>query len=334
MKKIIIALLLIIPLILSSCGTKAKEANAPVQVVKEKDYVEASGIVKAENTMNIMIDFPSSVEKVYVKDGQRVKKDDVLIDLDMGDYKMQIANKEHELKVARMELQNLQAKLDGSNTDVNSLQNDLEYAQDIYDKAAAEYANQEKLYDIGAISRQELDEYKDTMNSKKGNVDDIKYSLEEIQNNKQVGSNDVKIQQENVASLENSLRSLKNKLNKNYIKENSIISGSENGVVCDIGYKPGDMVSADKKVLSIMDVDGIYISANVAEEFIKEVKPGAEVTIHPLADSAKTYKGKVRKIAEMAIEENGQTFVPVEISIDYKDGFLLPNFNVDVEIKK
>lgn len=36
----------------------------------------------------------------------------------------------------------------------------------------------------------------------------------------------------------------------------------------------------------------------------------------------------------MAIKENGETVVPIEISVDNKDSFLRPNFNVDVKIYK
>jgi hypothetical protein len=34
----------------------------------------------------------------------------------------------------------------------------------------------------------------------------------------------------------------------------------------------------------------------------------------------------------VAVKDNGETVVPVEISIDDQNDFLLPNFNVDVKI--
>ena len=40
------------------------------------------------------------------------------------------------------------------------------------------------------------------------------------------------------------------------------------------------------------------------------------------------------KIANMALTQNGETVIPVEISIVNSDGFLRPNFNVDVTIEK
>lgn len=329
MRKWIAALIMILPFLLTSCG--AKETTAPVQIKAEKDYVEASGIIKARDTQNIMIDFLSSVEKVYVVAGQRVRKADILVALDLRDFKLQIANKEHELKGAQMELQNLQDKMSAQNPDVNKLQNDLKYAQDLYNKSAAEYEAQEKLYNAGAISKRELEGHKKALDSKQKDIDDLNYSLDGIKYN---GQNEIKVLKEKAGSLESSLKSLQEKLNKSFLKENNIISEMENGIVYDIGYQSGDIVNSSKKVLSIMNLDSIFISANVAEEFIKDVKAGADVAIHPLADGTKTYTGKVQKIADMAIKENGQTFIPVEIYIENKDSFLLPNFNADVEIKK
>ena len=78
----------------------------------------------------------------------------------------------------------------------------------------------------------------------------------------------------------------------------------------------------------------LIIEADVSEEFIKDVKIGDNAAIISLADPSKEYKGKSTTISNMAVKKNGETIVPVEISIDNNDGFLLPNFNVDVEIVK
>lgn len=146
--------------------------------------------------------------------------------------------------------------------------------------------------------------------------------------------NNIKIEKEKVELLNNNEDMLKCKLNKSYIKDNNIISDVANGIVYDTGYQNGDFINPAKKVLSIMDLDTMYIKADVAEEFIKDVKVGADATIAVTADASKGYKGKVTKISDMAIQKNNQTIVPVEISIDNKDDFLIPNFSVDVKINK
>ena len=82
-----------------------------------------------------------------------------------------------------------------------------------------------------------------------------------------------------------------------------------------------------------MKLNSLLVESNVPEEFIKDVKIGSMVTIIPQADKSKEYSGKVTYISNNAEDKNGETTVLVEISIDNNDGFLMPNFNVNLEIK-
>ena len=58
------------------------------------------------------------------------------------------------------------------------------------------------------------------------------------------------------------------------------------------------------------------------------------VTIKVVADTSKKYTGKVMSMPSSAITANGETYLLVQISIDNKDEFLLPNYNVDLEISR
>jgi multidrug resistance efflux pump len=125
---------------------------------------------------------------------------------------------------------------------------------------------------------------------------------------------------------------MRDRINKSYISENNIVCTMENGIVYDLGYKAGDSINPENKLLSLMNLDTIVVKANVAEEFIKDVKQGAKVEIIPVADKSRKYDGTVTAMAKNALVQNGETVIPVEISVDNKDSFLLPNFNVDVKI--
>jgi multidrug resistance efflux pump len=155
-------------------------------------------------------------------------------------------------------------------------------------------------------------------------------------NNKQIGNKELKdnvsIQRERAVALEREIADMKGKLNKAFMKGEEIIADVENGVVFDLGYIEGDIVSPSQKVLSIMNLDGMIVRANVSEEFIKDVEIGQKVEIIPVADKLKKYNGTVKMISSRAEVQNGETVIPVEIAIDNNDGFLMPEYNVDVEI--
>lgn len=131
------------------------------------------------------------------------------------------------------------------------------------------------------------------------------------------------------------LNALKAKINRPYLNDGSIISNMDNAVVTDISYKVGDLASAEKGVLSLQDLNSLYVQAKVSEEFIKDVVVGKSVQIIPTADPNAKLTGKVTSVANAAtVSKNGDTYIPVNISIDQNNGKLFPNYNVDVEIDK
>lgn len=329
MRRKLLAILMIGTVLLAAaCAKPAKDAAAEAAPTPEpKKTVEAFGIIEANDIENISLDIEAAVEKVSVKEGQQVKKGDILLSLNIKSYLEQIKNKQHELSIIRLEAEKL--KVEGSNPDVEKLANDLNFANEQLQNATKELEAQEKLYKSGAISKYEYDDFIKAVDTKTKNAEDIKYSLDSVMRSNGLGS---AIQNEKAAAIESEIRQLKEKISKSYISESNIVCAMDNGIVYELGYKTGDVISSEKKVLSLLNLDTIVVKANVAEEFIKDVKPGAKVEIIPVADKSKQYNGKVTAIAKKALIQNGETVIPVEISIDNKDSFLLPNFNVDVKI--
>jgi multidrug resistance efflux pump len=343
-KKIAILILTLIMILgISACGKVEEPVTAPVipAPIKENS-VEAFGIVKTTDIHNVNVGFTASVSSVEVREGQQIKKGDILMTLDIKDYMTQIDAKQHELNVISLEISKLQSKLieaDASKSkdpDVKKLVNDIEYAKQMYQSALKESEDKDELYQSGVISKYELDEFVKIVDDKKKTIDDLSYSLDITMNNKQIGNKELKdnisIQRERAVALEREIADMKGKLNKAYMKGEEIIADVENGVVFDLGYIKGDIVSPSQKVLSIMNLDGMIVRANVSEEFIKDVKIGQKVEIIPVADKSKKYNGTVKMISSRGEVQNGETVIPVEIIIDNNDGFLMPEYNVDVEI--
>ena len=329
MRRKLLAILMIGTVLLSAaCSKPVKDAAAEAAPTPEaKRTVEAFGIIEANDIENISLDIEAGVEKVSVKEGQQVKKGDILLSLNMKAYMEQIKTKQHQLSIVRLEAEKLE--VGSSNPDIEKLTNDLNFANEQLQKASRELESQEKLYKSGAISKYEYDVFVKAVDAKSKSAEDIKYDLDSLMRSNGLGS---AIQREQAAAIESEIRQLKEKISKSYIFENNIVCTMDNGIVYELGYKTGDTISSEKKVLSVMNLDSLVVKANVAEEFIKDVKLGAKVEIIPVADKSKQYNGKVTAIAKNALIQNGETVIPVEISIDNKDSFLLPNFNVDVKI--
>jgi HlyD family secretion protein len=319
---VIVAVIITVFITSTGCKRQISKTVAAAKPEPVKQVVEAFGIVKARDYKDINLDFPAQIQKVPVKNGQHVIMGEPLIYLNINNFLAMIKNKENELNSARFELL--------------KTRKNLADAEEIYDRAKSRLADKEQLFQKGVISKQELDDFRDQVKVKEKVVTDIKLSFGQSAEVTNIG-----VQSEKVSVLEYDLNRMKDKLNQSFLQGNIIVSDYSNAVVYDVncaaGYSVGtsdEYGNAQQKLLSIMDLGSLYISAAVAEEFIKDVRIGAAVTILPVADNTRKYHGEIIRIADMAVKENGETNVAVEISLDNPDGFLRPNFNVDVEIAK
>lgn len=360
------AMVMITFLICVACSETPNQqvANSTAGSVEKVNNIEAFGIIEAREVKNITIDFPSVVEKIHIKDGSRTKKGEVLAELNFSEYKKQLNEKEQELAAAKIELSKIQADINYLKANISESQADLdknsdpelkklisnvEYSEGLYNNALKDLKIKQELLALNAISKSELEQYSENVKSKEKELGDAnkaleiarytrQKSIERLQyelNQKLVYSNgvdSVKLIEGKIKVIEAEIKLMKEKMTKSYLKDNKIISDIDSGVVYNLGYVQGDLVDGSKKFLSIMDLNSIYVNAEIPEEFIKDVSLGSNVIIIPAADKSKQYKGKIIKIAGKAIQKNGETNVPIEISILDNDDFLVPNFNVDIEI--
>lgn len=349
MKRILMIIcLMTIILFTAGCGKKDAENTMAEQEQEQsqapaQQTVQAFGVVKTKQIKGIMVDLPASIEKVHVQEGQRVKKGDVLITLSLKEIEEQIKEKEDSLKIARLELQKLLEDIGGKNNEsidnepeIIQAKNNLDKAQIEYEKQEKDLKNKEAMLKEGAISQNEFDDSKAILEQKQKEIENGKICLEDLKNRQRISNNkdalDIKIKEQNVVSLKSQLQTLKDKIAESGIKGNEIICDISNGVIEKINNAAGDRLNAEKQIMSILDLDTLIVQANVAEDFIKDIKVGSKAIINPLANPDKEYEGTISRVSNMAVQENGETVVPVEITLTKVDESLLPNFNINIKI--
>ena len=325
--KIKVALLLII-IITGVVGCNAESPQTTVEEVdlsQERSSIEAFGMVKPEEFMDIIIDFNSLVKEVPVNEGQYLNLKEPILLLDMSQYEAEISDTLSELNIAELEYQQISLGFEDLSTEVNRLKNNIKYAEAMYQNTINELDANEKLFEEGVISEEKFNQSKLNAEEAKNNLDNLKLELGNAENSnyKKTQSDKTKyaVQSEYIAQIKNRLNVLHNKLNKPYISGNQIVSIYENAVVYDLQYEPGHITDVSKKAFSIANLDSLIIEAEVVEEFIKDIKEGLKVKIVPAADRTKEYEGRVIYISKMAYNKNGGTVVPIKISIDNNDLF-------------
>lgn len=298
--------------------------------------IDAFGVIKALEIQNIVIDFPAYIRQVHVREGQRVTSGDILFQLDITEYTEAIRSRSIELQTRQKEYAvRKEYQAAQNDPDIKRLENELKNAQFLYEEDLKELEKREKLYESGVISRYTCDEYHRTVESRRKAVEDAKLNLKSL---RFIKSTDADRSSEAVSTMFSDLHVLRNRLNRPFIKGNTVVSTIENGIVYDLQYFAGDRTVQSseqlQKLCSILDVSSIVVVADVDEEFIGEITLGANVKITLLADPTKEYRGKIKRIANRAIVKNNETYIPVEIAILNMDELVRPEMNVDVQIER
>jgi multidrug resistance efflux pump len=346
MRKICVAVILILFITATACDGENKSTNtALIPPDMSAQPIEAFGVVKVLREEDIVLGFSAIVKDLFVKKGQKVKAGDALVALNTDEYGKQLEIKEYEMENLRRELEDMErdaadkkeAVRNHSHTQLKKLQNDLEKAKHEVDASKEELQAEEQLFSSGSISRAELEEYRKQVALKQSQVEDIVYSMEALMESldEEIKGAEAKIQSERarLVLLDAEYGLMKSRSDCSFIRNNNIICTVPNGMISEINAVPGSYTGSQAGLLRIADLDSLIVEANVDEQFIANVRTGATASIIPEADREHKYRGKVVFIASEAVQSNGETTIPVQISIEAPDGFLLPNYNVGVRIE-
>jgi HlyD family secretion protein len=353
------------------CGNKSSaitsSSAAETDSTKTNDIV-AWGEVKYNDEYQINIDFPSTVQNILVKEGDLVKRGDSLITLSTGDYQKNVkklqaqvdsaqaaldyvnqAAIEADIATLKSQISGKTAELkNGSKPELQLLQNSLIRAGKEIRDAQSDVSKYQTLFHDGVISQADLDKYTDVLNQKEKAKTDLQNNLtktkrtlqEELDGlNTSLKYKEVQLnQQKDAASAAQiDLDVMNSKAEKPYLSGNTIISNLDYGIVKEISVVKGSALGtqyAAQKVIDLIDSSSIYVSAEVPEEFIRQISSGSKVIIVPIANKALKIEGKIMRIANEAVEKDGDRIVKVQVKPDDKENVLKPGFTADVHFSR
>ena len=201
-----------------------------------KHYVEIQGTVNSDQSISLYPEMGGLIKKVYVKEGQSVKKGQTLVRFDSEVLQRSIKELDTNIKLAK-----------------------------------TTYDRQKKLWD------------------------------------KKIGSEMQYLQAEaNLESLKNKKASVKAQISQTTIK------AQFSGVIDEIFIKQGEMAVPSMPALRLINLDNIYIEANVSEKYLIHIKKGTEANIYfPNLD--KNISAKVTMIGNFINPANRTFRIVVDI---------------------
>lgn len=269
------------------------KGNKPLEVYTQKaklkniiEVVSATGKIQPETELKISSDVSGEITEMYVKEGDQVKKGDLLCRI------------KPDLYLNAFERVN--ASVNSTKANLNTAKAQLEQAKANFINSEAIFNRNKKLFEQGTISQQEFDAAKAQYEAAKANVAAIEAG--------------VNASQYSIAGSEASLKEANTNLEKTYIY------APVDATVSKLSSKKGERVvgvsgMTGTEILRLANLNEMEVSVEVNENDIIKVHKNDTALIEVDAYMDKKFKGIVTEIANSS-NANG-------ISVDQVTNFVV-----------
>ena len=231
------------------------------------------------NMIGISPQVGGAITEIHVKDNQRVKKGDPLIELDSRPYEAEAEKARAQLALTDLEVQAYKDQITAAEAELKQSQAKADYAVDYAKRVQALVGN---LY--VTVDKNQLAQTEAVTATQK--VEQDKAALERARN--LLGDKgDVNVRK---IAAQAALRDAELKLS--YCK----VYAPCDGYVVNLQITPGAYAATGEQVFSIVDDRIWYVLANFRETDLRHVRPGMAVDVFLLADSTKKIRGIVQGV--------------------------------------
>ena len=253
------------------------------------------------------------VDKINVREGDRVKTGDVLVTLDAREAEAGVAQAQASLEAAAARLKQVKS------TSQEAIQSQLRQAKANLDLAEADLNRAQDLFGKNFIARQQLDEARTRYNVAKANDD--------------LAQNNIlhKTWENDIALADAQVRQAKATLDLNRAQlANLIILSPMNGGITKRHVDPGTMVKDTSPILTLMDLGEVKMVVNVIEREFIRLRKGQSVQVTVMAFPDRMFQGRIAIITP-ALEMQSRT-AEIQIAIPNPGYVLNPGMFGKVEI--
>lgn len=271
-----------------------------------KNYLSISGIIKSGDTTDYIITGASQVNKVYVKEGDEVKKGDLLIDFDNQDVMDSYKRTAISYEKARLSIDEAERKYFDVLEDIKQAEKDRDYS-----KEKMEYYEEYPL-DPEAVAK--YNKYEAAYETYKSKIDALENSIPSAE---QLQIQKLTFEEAKMA-LDTAQKSV-DRLPKNIYAESD-------GVVKNLAVSDLRMVDRGTKALSIRQTSSNIVEFSLGKYDLPKVSLGMDCTIE---FGTSEYKGKITEIDNIADESSK---VKAQITVENPDEKFISGMAVDIDI--
>lgn len=281
--------------------------------------IATNGKVEALNNFQAYAPMSTTVQKLYVKQGDWVKPGQMLLRLDDASARLQAAKSQAELKGAQADLTAVQTG--GTQEEVFTTQNSLTKAEMERDSAQRNLQATQKLLQTGAASQAEVDAAQIRLKTAESQVQLLQQKLKGRYSQLEIGH--VQAQE---AEARASLQAAK------AVLKDSNVATPVDGLVYSLPVREGGFVNPGDLLVQVADLHKVRVRAFVDEPEIGKLTPGQLVEVTWDALPGRVWQGRLETLPTTVVPHGTRMVGEVTCVIDNSDLKLLPNTNVSVAV--
>jgi len=302
----------------ASGGTKIDPSKlAKVEKGDLAKSVVATGKIEPITKVEIKSKASGIVKKLYVDYGDKVKKGQVLAELDKEEIYARVDQARAQLEASTASANATRADLQRARVDAEGP--DVPLLKRAYDRANG-------MAKDGIVSASALD--------------DAQKNYEMSLNKQNVAKAQLQVLQAKIGQAQ--AQTAQDRANLKQLEEQlgyTTIESPIEGIVLSRDVEIGDAVSSilvlgssATLVMTLGDTSEVYVKGKVDESDIGKVYLGQPARIKVESFKDKTFTGKVTKISPMGVEKDNVTTFEVRVSINNPEGVLKANMTANAEV--
>lgn len=245
------------------------ETCVPVKLESTELPRSFTGVVKAKRTSEVGFNRVGTVENISVERGDRVRKGQILAELNNAMLKANWKAIEAQIEAADARLDEMLAgprsqTIDVARNEASAAKAELELARKSFDRA-------QRLVTMGAVSRQEAEEASTALKSKQENWNAAKNTLNELLAGTR--TEQVRAQRAVLSELAASKEQISVQMDE------SIITAPFDAIVAERHLSPGAVVSPGEPVIRLVEVAAPEAWIGLPPEYIDRLAAGDEVNL-------------------------------------------------------
>jgi HlyD family secretion protein len=308
---------------LASFATRRDDA-VPVHTVSVirgtiRSVISTNGKIEPVHNFEAHAPAPTTVQRVVIKEGDHVKKGQLLVQLDDADARSQSARALAQLKGAQADVSSLSRG--GTQEEVLTIDAELTKARAARDAAQRNFAALKNLQQKGAASPGEVKDAENSLQRAEADVQLLQQKRKDRYSQPEVAK--VEAQKAEAQAAYDAAQD---------VLEKSDVRAPFDGVVYSLPVKLGSFVQAGDLLLQESDLSHVLVRAFVDEPDIGRLEPGAKIETTWDAVPGRIWRGTVTTIPS-TVKLRGTRNVGEATCVVANDDFkLLPNVNVGVTI--